>query len=141
VASFSVGRPMDPRALRDYELHAGQPYEKRVPHLCTITARKGFQFDRASIPRIFWVIISKDDLSNVPPLFHDLLYRYAGKLPNQFVDPFITFSREEADHLFYHLMERSGVVSWRLHIAYQAVTRFSSFAWGNVVSQSDAKDR
>jgi len=101
-----------------------------VPQLCSITVKAGFQFDRASIPRIFWILVSKDDLSNVAPLFHDLLYRYEGKLHRDWVKPYTTFSRYEADNLFFHLMARSGVSSWRLHVAYQAVCHFSAFAWG-----------
>ena len=99
-------------------------------HLCDITVKAGFQFDRASVPRIFWTLVSKDDLSNVGPLFHDLLYRYEGKLRHDWVKPYTTFSRREADNLFFHLMARSGVTSWRVHVVYQAVCYFSSFAWG-----------
>jgi hypothetical protein len=121
---------MTAEARTDSNPRPGETVERRVPHLATVTAKKGFQFDRASIPRIFWVIISKDDLSNVPPLFHDLLYRFGGKLPKDCVSPFTEFTRNEADYLFYHLMERSGVTSWRLQVAYQTVRQFSSFAWG-----------
>lgn len=104
--------------------------EGTARHLCTITVRQGFQFDRATIPRMFWVLISKDDLSNVAPLFHDLLYRFGGVLPRQWVTPYTTFTRKEADSLFFHMMEGSGVTLWRLHVAYQIVCHFSSFAWG-----------
>lgn len=104
--------------------------DRQATHLCTITVKAGFQFDRASIPRIFWILVSKDDLSNVAPLFHDLLYRFEGVLHPDWVKPYTTFSRLEADNLFFHLMAQSGVTSWRLHVAYQAVCRFSAFAWG-----------
>lgn len=102
---------------------------KGVPTLATVTARAGFQFDRSSIPRVFWVVISKDDLSNVPPLFHDLLYRFGGKLPETDVDPYTTFSRVEADHMFLHLMKRSGVADWRAQIAYHAVKLAGASSW------------
>lgn len=95
----------------------------------SITALKGFVFDRASIPRPFWVIISKDDLSNVPPLFHDLLYRNVGILPTNQVTPFRTFQRKDADDLFLELMKKTGVKSWRARLAYHAVRRFAAFAW------------
>ena len=130
VDYFAIGRPMNREAREHFRSLKDEPYENRVPHLATISAKRGFQFDRASIPRIFWVIISKDDLSNVPPLFHDLLYRYAGNLPQGWVTPTTQFTRKEADNLFHHLMAQTGVTSWRLHIAYQAVSQFSSFAWG-----------
>lgn len=102
---------------------------RSTSHLCTITVKKGFQFDRATIPRMFWVLISKDDLSNVAPLYHDLLYRFTDVLPRQWVTPYTTFTRKEADHLFFNMMEVSGVTLWRLHVAYQIVCYFSSFAW------------
>jgi hypothetical protein len=52
-----------------------------------ITVPKGFRYDRASIPRIFWAIIDKDSLGNVAPLLHDLLYRNGGSLPRNQVSP------------------------------------------------------
>lgn len=96
-----------------------------------VTAKKGFQYDRASIPRIFWVLISKDDLSNVPPLFHDLLYRFGGILPDagDHVNPYTRFDRDNADKLFDILMEQCGVSGWRRKAAYMAVSMFSGFAW------------
>jgi hypothetical protein len=113
----------------------GSPRRRDEPdqpasHLCTVTVKSGFQFDRASIPRMFWILVSKDDLSNVAPLFHDLLYRFAGVLHPDWVKPYTTFSRREADNLFFHMMAGSGVTSWRLHVVYQAVCHFSAFAWG-----------
>lgn len=142
VDYFSIGRQMPsdafeyrPPVAQGNKLYAGGG----VPVLCTLIAKKGFQFDRASVPRIFWVIISKDDLSNVPPLFHDLLYRFAGELPSELVKPYTRFTRAEADNLFYHLMERSGVRSWRLHVAYQAVARLAASAWGKSAGGTGGK--
>lgn len=94
-----------------------------------ITALKGFQYDRASIPRIFWVLIDKDSLSNVPPLFHDLLYRHGGELPTNQLSPLRKFSRKDTDDLFLELMTKCGVRGWRRELAYQAVRNFSGFAW------------
>jgi len=122
VDYFAIQRNVDFELLKESK--------KGVPHLATITAKAGFQFDRSSIPRIFWLVISKDNLSNVPPLFHDLLYRFAGKLPKDHVDPYTIFTRDEADYLFRHLMERSGVQSWRITIAYQAVKLAGTSSWG-----------
>lgn len=94
-----------------------------------ITAPRGFVYDRASIPRIFWVIVSKDDLSNVPPLFHDLLYANGGILPTNYVIPYRTFNRKNTDKLFLELMQKSGVKWWRCDLAYSAVRNFAAFAW------------
>lgn len=95
----------------------------------TLIASKGTVYDRASIPRIFWVIIDKDSLSNIPPLFHDLLYRYEGDLPDNQITPYRKVTRPEADNLFLELMLKTGVKHWRAKLAYEAVSKFSGFAW------------
>jgi hypothetical protein len=97
----------------------------------SITAVKGFEYNRSSIPRIFWVIISKDDLSSVAPLFHDMIYHYRGRLPENQVSPYRIFDRKEADDLFLVLMKKSKVRNWRAKLAHLAVRRFGGFAWGD----------
>lgn len=94
-----------------------------------ITIPKGFVYDRASIPRVFWVLIDKDSLSNVAPLFHDFLYRNGGKLEQRLVAPYRTFSRDDTDELFLELMTKCGVAEWRREAAYQAVRSFSGSFW------------
>lgn len=94
-----------------------------------ITVPKGFRYDRASIPRVFWVVIDKDSLSNVAPLFHDLLYRFGGVLETKLVVPYRRFSRDEADNLFYELMGKCGVEEWRRSAAYEAVHTFAKSHW------------
>src|SRR4030095_15307944 len=89
----SIGREV-PGESPDY-------HDQSASHLCTVTVKAGFQFDRAHIHRIFWILTSKDDLSNVAPLFHDLLYRFEGKLHREWVKPYTTFTRREADNLFF----------------------------------------
>ena len=113
-------------ATRDYDVVEDYVYDSGT---YKITAWKGFRYDRASIPRIFWVIIDKDSLSNVAPLFHDLLYRHGGKLPQDRVTPYRTFSRAETDNLFKELMGKCGVGGVRRELAYRAVRDFGSFAW------------
>jgi hypothetical protein len=94
-----------------------------------MTAWRGFTYDRASIPRVFWAIIDKDSLSNVAPLFHDLLYRHAGELPQDRVSPYRKFSREQADEIFRFLMGRCGVDPVRREIAYYAVKCCAQSSW------------
>ena len=115
-----------PAAGQDYEVVEDYTY---AADGYSITAPRGFVYDRASIPRVFWAVIDKDDLSNVPPLFHDLLYRHGGRLEQKLVMPYRTFERADVDDLFYELMLRTGVKSWRAKLAYQAVRKFAGFAW------------
>ena len=96
-----------------------------------ITVPKGFVYDRASIPRVFWLLVDKDSLSNVAPLFHDLLYKYGGRLQANLVSPYRTFNREETDKLFLELMTKCGVDEWRRAAAYEAVRNFSGSYWND----------
>ena len=120
VKVMQVGATADYDVVEDY-IYDNGTYK--------ITAWKGFRYDRASIPRIFWVIIDKDSLSNVAPLFHDLLYRHGGVLPTDRVTPYRRFSRVETDNLFRELMGKCGVSGVRRELAYRAVRNFSGFAW------------
>lgn len=113
-------------ATANYEVVEDYSYQSGT---AKITVPKGFVYDRASIPRFFWVIIDKDSLSNVAPLFHDLLYRNGGRLEQRLVAPYRTFSREETDKLFLELMEKCGVDTFRRKAAYQAVRRFAASSW------------
>lgn len=122
VKLMQVGATADYDVVEDYT-YDGASFK--------ITAWKGFRYDRASIPRIFWVIIDKDSLSNVAPLFHDLLYRNGGKLPQDRVTPFRTFTREETDELFRTLMGKCGVNPIRRELAYQAVRKFAGSSWNS----------
>jgi Protein of unknown function (DUF1353) len=94
-----------------------------------ITVLKGFTYDRASIPRIFWVIIDKDSLGNVAPLLHDLLYRNGGVLPTNQVSPYRQFSRKETDDLFLEVAAKCGVNKWRREVVYQVVRNFGGSSW------------
>lgn len=114
--------------LGKYELR--EDYTYSADDGFEIEARAGFIFDRASVPRIFWVIIAQDDLSNVAPLFHDMLYRFKGVLPQDQVSPFRTFERKDADNLFREIMKKRGVNGLRRELAFQAVRRFAKLAWG-----------
>lgn len=117
---MQIGAGVDYRVVEDYTYDSGA---------YRITVLNGFTYDRASIPRVLWVLIDKDSLSNVAPLLHDLLYRHGGALPENQVSPYRKFSRKDTDDLFLELMTDCGVKRWRREAAYQAVRRFSGFAW------------
>jgi hypothetical protein len=120
VVLSQVGVGRDYMVLEDYTYNAGS-YSIIVP--------REFTYDRASIPRILWVIIDKDSLGNVAPLIHDFLYRNGGVLPQNQVSPYRRFSREDTDKLFLELMEKCGVSKVRRLAAYQAVKRFGESSW------------
>ena len=120
VKLSQVGVSVDYEVLEDYTYDSGS-YK--------ITVFKGFVYDRASIPRIFWVLIDKDSLGNVAPLFHDLLYRHGGVLARNQLSPYRKFSRKETDDLFLELAAKCGVSKLRRELAYEAVRQFGWVAW------------
>ena len=99
----------------------------------TITVKKGFRTDLASIPRFCWVLIASYELSVVAPVFHDLIYRSGGgvvRAPDGRVEPGAkVFTRREADDLFLELMTRAKVSYWKRNVAYLAVEYFGASAW------------
>jgi len=88
----------------------------------------GFTFDLSSVPRPVWGILSNSDLGIDAPLTHDWLYQHGGRPPGT-VPPTRTFTRAEADYLFYALATIDGVPRWRRVIAYLAVRLFGFWAW------------
>lgn len=98
----------------------------------TITAKKDFETDLASIPRIIWPLIASFELSVVAPVFHDLIYRSAGEVapPDGEVAPTSkVFTRKEADDIFLELMTRAKISYWKRNVAYLAVRSFAEHAW------------
>jgi hypothetical protein len=83
-----------------------------------------FEFDLASIPRLFWWVIAPFELSIAAPLLHDFLYRYRGDPPAGSIEPPTIYSREESDRLFRRVMASEGVPRWRRAAAYRAVRWF-----------------
>lgn len=117
---------MQIRATKMYEVLDDYAYDFGT---FKMTAWKEFKYDRASIPRVFWAIVDKDSLSNVAPLFHDLLYGHEGELPQDRVSPYRKFSRAQADEIFWYLMQKCGVDPVRRQIAYYAVRCCAQSSW------------
>lgn len=89
---------------------------------------KGFRFDLASIPRLFWRVTAPFELSIEAPLAHDYLYRFQGRYTD------ITgirrkLSRKDTDDLFLQIMTDEGVGWFRRNAAYRAVRMFAGGHW------------
>lgn len=112
-----------------WRLEAAYSYEDGAN---VITVPEGFQFDLASIPRVFWGLIAPFELSIAAPLLHDLLYHHQGDLPPGTVEPPRAYTRLEADRLFRNIMETEGVPAWRRTLAYLAVRSFGWLGWRRI---------
>lgn len=122
--------------LEDYSfrivVHASSgptSYPYGMPHIITIPA--GYRFDRASIPTVAGIIVTKDSLGCLGPLLHDALYRCDGRLeraplPNEVkCSPYRYFTRAEADEAFREVMLADHIKPWRARLAYWAVRQFA----------------
>jgi hypothetical protein len=105
-----------PRNVNNWILYADFRYkdgeeERVIP--------KGFVTDFASIPRLFWNLISPTQLGDVGPIKHDYVYRCG------------TGTREAADKQFLRDMEADGVKWWRRQSAYRMVRMFGGGSWSS----------
>ena len=78
----------------------------------TIEVHCGFITDLASVPRIFWPLVSPFDKVAKPAVIHDYLYRYG------------IFERKKCDDIFLLAMKVAGVPRWKRFICYYAVRLF-----------------
>lgn len=78
---------------------------------------KGFKTDFASVPRLFWNIISPTELGDIGPIKHDWTYRtgYGTRL--------------EADNIFLDDMKADGIAYWKRYSAYWAVRSAGWASW------------
>lgn len=77
---------------------------------------KGFKTDFASIPRIFWAIITPLGKHTLPAVLHDFLYTEGYKMG---------ISRKEADKIFYNAMIVSFVNRFTANIMWACVRLFA----------------
>ncbi len=98
-----------------------------LPGTGTLIIRAGFEFDGASIPRIFWATkghpLDHDHIRS--SLLHDALYAA------QYT------SRATADKLFLEFMQHADCVGWYTRTTiYQAVDKCGSNAWKEKTPES-----
>lgn len=97
-----------------------QPYKiSSMEHELQTEIPQFFCFDGASVPRIFWSVMSPFDLSILAPMLHDWIYSKAGP----------DVRRVTADKVFKEVMRREGVPAWRRQMAYLAVRMFGKSSW------------
>lgn len=134
IAASSLAQPLVTYTVgkKEWEVAADYRYVYRHPdttYTTRITVPAGFCCDLSSIPRALWWLIGPHELSIVAPLLHDWLYRHGGSPPVGCTWPIRSFTRSEADRLFFDAMREEGVTAWRRHVAYRAVRMFGGGAW------------
>ena len=89
----------------------------KYPSKEVITIPKGFETDFASVPRIFWVIISPIDKHAKAAVVHDYCYFYA------------LYNRKRCDEIFLEATKVLDVPKWKQYCLYYGVRIFSGFSW------------
>lgn len=103
------------KVISPFEYHRfvyPNPVEEQV-----IKVPVGFVNDIASIPRLFWSILSPFDEYAKAAVLHDWLY-YKG-----------LFSKGETEYIFREAMEVLNVPKWKRFCLFWAVFLFGFFAW------------
>jgi len=100
-----------------------------------IIARKNFEYDGASVPRIFWTIsnLTPDGLIRNAALVHDCIYIAKGK-KGIYIGEFSlskNFTRKEADKLLKTIALENGVSKFQANLAYYAVRLGGYITWKN----------
>ena len=95
-----------------FEYHVGTYPSKEI-----IKVPIGFRTDFASIPRIFWFIISPIDKHGKAAVIHD--YCYAEAL----------YSKKRCDEIFLEAMTVLGVNDTKKYIMYYTLRIFGFYGW------------
>ena len=118
MSSFTtpfVGELIGPnlwKVKEPFEYHVGQYPSDEI-----IKVPVGFVTNFASVPRIFWVIISPVDDHGKAAVTHDYCYSMH------------YHSRKRSDEIFKEALEVLGVKKWKVFCMYWAVRLFGSPNW------------
>lgn len=88
----------------------------------------GFVCDGSSIPRVLWTLIGlhKDGKNREPSLVHDWLYMHQGRIPER------QYTRDEADRLYFDMLEAYGVPHTTAKRSFKGVQWFGSKHWRTI---------
>lgn len=115
-------------------------HNQRYPIDSWIIVKAGFRWDGASVPKLFRGLgFATDGKHRAAALIHDFIYVNKGKLPagsmystyDGFKDQiqYGTFSRFDADRLFFRMMGQAGVNKTRKKLMWFAVSKFGWIYW------------
>lgn len=90
---------------------------------------KGFIFDGASIPRIFWFLLAPTGILFIPALFHDYGYKYNKWLDNNNNDIFVNAGKKFFDEQFGKLAVWINDMTILDYTAFFALRGFGYISW------------
>jgi hypothetical protein len=92
---------------------------------------KGFIWDGATIPRVFWSILGyhPGGIMIPPSLWHDLIYKAKGQMTNELTGEPIFISRKNCDLLFKEHCIHVGVKRLQANRMYWGVRLGGAYFW------------
>lgn len=102
------------KVYEEFEYHVGSYPSDEI-----IVVPKGFITNFASVPRIFWSLISPIDEHGKAAVIHDYCYCVG------------SYSRKRSDKIFREGLQVLNVKPWKVFCMYWAVRLFAWFAWFN----------
>lgn len=99
----------------EFEYHIG-----KLPSVNVIKVPVGFKTNFASVPRIFWMLISPIDTHGKAAVVHDYLY-YTQK-----------YNRKRSDCIFKEGMEVLKVPKWKIFTMFWVVRLCGWYRWNQI---------
>lgn len=116
------------RLVSDYTVEWGPPHLRK-----RLSCPAGYEYDKASVPRMLWPLARPDGPWDAASLFHDRLYAFRGRLPlGEFQtrlgdtwhnDP-APWRRQEADDLLAYFGVLGGASPFKAALYRWAVTLY-----------------
>jgi len=118
MSQFTTDLIVKPVGENTWELVEGFEYHVGTyPSEEVIYVPSGFITDFASVPKIFWPIISPTGIHGKAAVVHDYCYATA------------CYTRSKSDKIFLEAMEVLEVTKWKREVMYQSVVCFGLVAW------------
>jgi len=93
---------------------------------------KGYEFDGASIPRVFWWLLSPVGILLIPSVFHDYCYTHGYLIKNIYgKKERIHVDRNISDELFRNIGTQVNGMPWINGFIYWCLHLFAGIAWWN----------
>jgi len=99
--------------------------------LINVKIPKGFVFDGASIPKLFWPLLSPTGLLFIPGLFHDFGYKYNKWIDENDRDICVGAGQKFFDDQFRRLGVYINDMPILDKVAFVALRGFGFIAWNN----------
>ncbi len=118
--------PLDIRIVGKWRFELLAPFEYHLGNYPTkynsdiITVPEGFITDLASIPRVFWSILSPIDEYVKAAVLHDWLYHTG------------LYSKTRTELIFKEAMQVLNTPKWKINSVYSAVYLFGHYRWYKV---------